>query len=432
MARATVKSRQTTRHPVRRKATPARRRGNGAAKHAFSVIDADSHVFEPPVIWEKYLDRDYRVPARSAFWYEESDGITTVILNGQPAKPLNTSKINRQAIWRPGMTPEDIGALDPAAPHPVNPGAADPAARLRDMDALGIDRAVLFPTLFAEYFPAITNPDVAWALARAYNDWIWDFSRKAPSRLIPVAVLPLQDVNFSLRELRRVAKRGFRALCLRPSFYARKFGSWASYDTSTRPRFLNHGDYDPLWAEIERLALTACIHPAAGSTNAEWTSTGAYVERVAAPLRTGHFLAEAVAPTMDNAIFLTAACFYAHLERFPRLRLALHHSGASWVSLTLEKAETYLWLLSNFKDVSLEPEHVFFARKPLVTFNSWESSVARQPDTFAEIAAWGSRYPHHDASGPDEALATLRKWSVPDAVMARYMGGNAARQFGLT
>ena len=82
--------------------------------------------------------------------------------------------------------------------------------------------------------------------------------------------------------------------------------------------------------------------------------------------------------------------------------------------------------------VSLEPEHVFFARKPLVTFNSWESSVARQPDTFAEIAAWGSRYPHHDASGPDEALATLRKWSVPDAVMARYMGGNAARQFGLT
>jgi predicted TIM-barrel fold metal-dependent hydrolase len=406
-----------------------RSRGNG--HHGFPVVDADSHVFEPAEIWTKYLDRDYRVPARSAFWYEEVDGVTTVILNGLPAKPLNASKINRQAIWRPGMKPEDIGALDPSVPHATNPGAADAKARLRDMDALGIDQAVLFPTLFAEYFPAIENPDVAYALARAYNDWIWDFSRRAPKRLFPVAVLPLQDVNFSLRELRRAAKRGFRAVFLRPSFYARKFGSWAHYDTSSRSRFLNHADYDPLWAAIAELGVTACIHPSSGSTNAEWTSAGAYIERVANPLRTGHYLAESVAPTMDNAIFLTAICFYAHMERFPTLRFAMHHSGASWVTLTLEKAETYLWLLSNFKDVSLEPEHVFFARKPLVTFNTWESTVARLPDTYGHIAAWGSRYPHHDASAPDEAIDNLRKWKVSDEVLASYMGGNAARYFGL-
>jgi len=94
---------------------------------------------------------------------------------------------------------------------------------------------------------------------------------------------------------------------------------------------LNHADYDPLWAAIAALGVTACIHPSAGSTNAEWTSTGAYLERVAHPLRTGHYLAESVAPTMDNAIFLTAFCFYAHMERFPKLRFAMHHSGASWV-----------------------------------------------------------------------------------------------------
>jgi len=47
------------------------------------------------------------------------------------------------------------------------------------------------------------------------------------------------------------------------------------------------------------------------------------------------------------------------------------------------------------------------------------------------IAAWGSRYPQHDASAPAEALATLTKWQVPDEITAAYMGGNAARQFGL-
>ncbi len=421
----------TKKQATKTSTTAATKRGDGGWRYGFPVIDADSHVFEPPAIWEEYLDRPYRVPARSAFWYDEVDGLTSAVLNGKPAKPLNASRINRQAIWRPGMKPEDIGALDPAIPHPANPGAADPRARLRDMDVLAIDQAVLFPTLFAEYFPVIENPDVAFALARAYNDWIWDFSRAAPRRLIPVAVLPLQDVNFSLQELRRAAKRGFRAVFLRPSFYAEKLGGYAHYDTSTKARFLNHADYDPLWAELEGLAVTACIHPSPGSTNPEWTSTGPYLERVARPLRTGHYLAESVAPTMDNAIFLTAVCFYAHMERFPKLRFALHHSGASWVTLALEKAETYLWLLSSFKDVSLEPEHVFSERRPLVTFNSWESSVARMTDTYGSIAAWGSRYPHHDASAPDEAIENLRKWNVSDEVVARYMGGNAARYLGL-
>jgi predicted TIM-barrel fold metal-dependent hydrolase len=413
---------------TKKRTAPHKRR---KARFPFPIIDADSHVFEPTAIWERYLDRGYRTLARSVFWYEQEDGITTVILNGQPARPLNAGKINRQAIWRPGTKPEDIGALDPNVAHPTNHGASDARARLADMDALGIDQAILFPTLFAEYFPAIENPDVAHALARAYNDWIWDFSRKAPERLIPIAILPLQDVNFSLRELRRVAKRGFRAVFMRPSFYARKFGGHAHYDPATRARFLNHADYDRLWAEIEKLGITACIHPSPGSTNSEWTSTGSYLDRVAQALRAGHYLAESIAPTMDNAIFLTAFCFYAHMERFPKLRFSMHHSGASWVTLALEKAETYLWLLSNFKDVSLEPDHVFFQRSPLVTFNTWESSVARLTDTYKDIAAWGSRYPHHDASAPEEAIENLRKWNVSDQVLAAYMGGNASRYLGL-
>lgn len=424
MARATTK-RTSTR--------PTRESGNGKWRYGFPVIDADSHVLEPRAIWEDYLDRSYRTLARSVFWHERKGeaGVPTTILNGKPAKPMNLSRINRQAIWRPGLRPEDIGSLNPEADHPINPGAEDPRARLKDMDEIGVDQALLFPTLFAEYFPMVENPDVAHALARAYNDWIWDFSRKAPKRLVPVAVLPIQDVNFAVRELRRVAKRGFRAAFLRPSYVGTKYATFDLNDTVGVARFLNHDTFNPLWAELEALDVAACIHPSPGSTNPEWSCTGAFVERVAAHLRTGHYLAEAVAPRMDNAIFLTAICFYAHLERYPKLRVALHHSGASWVPLALEKAETYLWLLSNFKDVSLEPEEVFFHHPTLVTFDTWESSVARLPETYGEVAAWGSRYPHHDASSPSEAIENLRKWKLADSVVADYMGGNAARMFGV-
>jgi len=35
------------------------------------VVDVDSHVYEPSDVWEKYLDRDYGVTARSAGEFKE-------------------------------------------------------------------------------------------------------------------------------------------------------------------------------------------------------------------------------------------------------------------------------------------------------------------------------------------------------------------------
>jgi predicted TIM-barrel fold metal-dependent hydrolase len=387
--------------------------------NGFPIIDCDTHILEPTLLWEHYLEPEFRVVARSAFWHEvDAHGLAVTLVNGLPARPLSPGAINRQAIWRPGSTPEAIGGLDAHARHPINPGAFEAAARLADMDALGVHCHVLFPTLFAEYFPIIHNPDAAAALARAYNDWIYDFAQADPQRLIPVGVLPLQEVSFGLRELARIAERGFRAVFVRPAF--------------NHNRYPSHPAYTPLWKDIAARDLTLCIHPSPGSTNPEWTSLGTFVERVAANLRIGHTIAESVAPTMDNATMLTALCFYGHMEEYPNLRLAFLHGGASWVPLTLEKAETYLWLLSAIQDVSLEPEDVFFSRPSLVSFDSWESSVPRMPDVYGDVAAWGSRYPHHDASEPREALALLDKYGVDQDVRLKLMGGNAARIFGLS
>jgi len=186
-----------------------------------------------------------------------------------------------------------------------------------------------------------------------------------------------------------------------------------------------------VWKRLEELDVAACVHPSPGSANPEWTCAGPFVDRVAGNLRIGHSVAEAVAPFMDNSTLLTALCFYGHMEIYPKLRLTLVHSGASWVPLALEKAETYLWLFSGIRDVSLEPEHVFFQRPSLVSFDSWEAPVARMPDVFGDVAAWGSRYPNHDTGTVEEAVTMLRKYGVPEAGVAKYLGGNALRHLGI-
>ena len=37
----------------------------------FAVLDADSHVVEPPALWEKYLEPDYRTLGKHALWRHE-------------------------------------------------------------------------------------------------------------------------------------------------------------------------------------------------------------------------------------------------------------------------------------------------------------------------------------------------------------------------
>ena len=124
---------------------------------------------------------------------------------------------------------------------------------------MGVDQALLYPTWFAEGFFLVRDPDVAYALARAYNDWIADFCKAGPERLFAAAILPLQNMDFALEELQRVARNpSVRAVFIRPMF--------------VEDHYLNHPYYDPLWAELERLGITVAVHATPGLWNPEWTS----------------------------------------------------------------------------------------------------------------------------------------------------------------
>ena len=156
------------------------------------------------------------------------------------------------------MTWESIGALDPDEPHPLTPGALGPEARLLHMDLMGVDQAFLYPTWFAEGFPLIEDPDIAHVLARAYNDWIADFCSAAPQRLFAAAILPLQNMDFTQQELRRVAAMPcFRGAFIRPAFSP----------TFAEDRYFTHPYYDPLWAELEESGIAAAVHPTPGLWN---------------------------------------------------------------------------------------------------------------------------------------------------------------------
>src|SRR5579885_322039 len=420
------------------------------AHRRFPVFDGDSHVVEPAELWTRYLDPEYRTLGKHALWREEGKFGSYLKVNGRVFRDSMNSNIPRHAIWRPGMTWDQVGELDPQRRHPMCAGASDAQARLRDMDAMGIDQAFLYPTWFAEGFHLVEDPDVAYALARAYNNWVADFCKAAPNRLFAAAMLPLQNMDYTIEELRRISKIGcFRGAFIRPMFL--------------EGHYFTHPYYDPLWAELETLKITAAVHSSAGLWNPEWTSHGPFFEKIkgrlnqffgimsagggptagggastmftftaAPPL--GHPIAPIIAHWLDNHMFVAATLIgFTVMQRYPNMKVVVAHGKASWMEEVLEKMEasTRTIPLLHYYPVRTDVEEMWEEGRVMLGFDAEERLIQKLPHDFAEKIVWGSRYPHHDTTSALDAIAMLTAARVEEPLIARMLGQNAAEQFGV-
>ena len=81
--------------------------------NGYKVVDADAHMHEPQDMWEKYLEPEYRVLGKHALWREDGKTNAYLKVNGEMFRDTMHSNIPRHAIWRPGMSWDAVGELDP-------------------------------------------------------------------------------------------------------------------------------------------------------------------------------------------------------------------------------------------------------------------------------------------------------------------------------
>ena len=63
------------------------------ARKNFAVFDGDSHVVEPPELWTKYLDPEYRTLGKYALWREEGRWGSYLQVNGKMFRDTMNSNI---------------------------------------------------------------------------------------------------------------------------------------------------------------------------------------------------------------------------------------------------------------------------------------------------------------------------------------------------
>jgi predicted TIM-barrel fold metal-dependent hydrolase len=357
------------------------------------VVDADGHVVELPPMWLEHLAPEFRGRAPRY----------TTDENGRFCLVLGDTLVARFAYDLSTHTSDDWEH----APH--REGGWNPKRRLSDMDAEGIDRAVLFPSL-AFFACEAKDPALDAALCRAYNDWVAGYCRAAPDRLFAVALLPLRDLPAALRELERAAgELGLRGAFVRPNPLA------------GRP--LHHPAYEPLWECAAALDVPIAVHEGLSDT--------------LPTLGRDRFENPVMLHVLSHPFEQMAACaglvLSGVMERHPRLRFAFLESGSGWLPYWLERMDSHFETWRALLPAIRERPSDYFRRQCFVSCDPDDGCLRAVVEAAGdECIVWASDYPHPDAHFPGTLARTRESLSgISEASRRRILGGNALRLYGL-
>ncbi len=403
----------------------------GREKFGYPVLDCDGHITEPLAIWTEYLEPKYREAAQEHFAIQNTpDGAMWTVEEFQgprnPEMAAYTQRLGRRAIggmvcrggaYIYGRSVADIAALSTEGemwgPESgfMNPGGFDPHARIKEMDEMGVDKAIIIPTFFA-MAPGVKDPELAVALCRAYNDWVYDYCKPYPDRLDPLAMLPVQDFDAAVAEWERIAKKGFHIICARPNPMA------------GHPIFDPH--WFPLWDRCQEGGVPLVFHP---FPTTELEGGTRFCNTMGVP-----DLGETLSFTFDNIITVSGLIMHGVLDRYPNLKLALLESSCSWMPGILDRLDKRFYLfrkemreMAGLKSLSTE----IFKRQIYISFESAERAAAPLSPMLQDNLIWASDIPHHDADPPEGAVEQMNQLGISKDIQAKVMGQNSARLFGI-
>jgi uncharacterized protein len=280
----------------------------------YRVFDADAHGSLSPRMWADLSEPHRRRRPRPVTIHDESG------LGNYTAGWLIEGSVEPHALG-PGAqqanTPRNVlveyGA-DVKREHCSidSMTLAAPEARLQDMDRMGFDAQMLFPsTLYAH----MTN-DAGYeaVLFRSYNRYVAGQCKAAPKRLKWSGLLPLGEQSQALAALEEMQRLGARAAVV--------FGTAGD-------RLLSDPSLLPIWDEFARTGLPLCVHMGMSYPP---------LARLGRSIYDGHI----IGMSLPAQLAFMALVGHRMLERYADLKVAFLEFGAEWIFYMVSRMDHYL------------------------------------------------------------------------------------------
>lgn len=272
----------------------------------------------------------------------------------------------------------------------------DPAVQVADMDAMGVDIAVISSASVIEG-TSWADSQTEIGLVRRLNDTAAEWCARYPGRFLGTFVLPLQDIDLSLAEMERcVGKLGLRI---------------GNFSSSYKGEYLGHARYAPVWAYAEKHDVPVFIHPE-GVTDL-WFQN--------------FFLWNSIGQSIEETKVMASLIYEGTFEKFPNVKIVMAHGGGYFPHYC-GRVDRNVRVPDAMKNISRKPSS--YLR------NFYYDSCTYDPGSLAALAGivgtdrivMGSDYPVGDAD-PVGSVREVASFSPAD--LAAITGGNAAKLLGL-
>jgi predicted TIM-barrel fold metal-dependent hydrolase len=289
----------------------------------YPVFDADNHMYETKDALTKFLPAAYK----RAVDYVEVRGRTKIVVQGHISEYIPNPTFD--VIAAPGAQEDYYRRGNPDGksyreiigdPIRCPPAFREPAPRLALMDELGIDRALMFPTLASLVEERMKNdPEMIHVVIHALNEWMhetWTFDYEDRIFATPVITLPIVDK--ALEEVEWVLERGAKAVLIRPAPVPGLRGS----------RSPGLPEFDPVWKRLSDAGVVVGMHASDSGYSEYINAWEPQSEMLPFQLSAFKMVAQGKRPIEDT---MTAMVCHGALSRFPDLKVACVENGANWV-----------------------------------------------------------------------------------------------------
>jgi predicted TIM-barrel fold metal-dependent hydrolase len=381
----------------------------------FPVFDADNHFYETKDAFTRHLPDRYR----GAIDYVDIRGRTKIMVRGVVSDYIPNPTFD--VVARPGAQEEYFKRGNPEGksyreligePMRSIPAFREPGARLELMDELGVDRALMFPTLASLLEERMRDdPELIHAAIHSLNEWMyeeWSFNYQDRIFATPVITLPIVDK--AIEELEWVLERGAKTVLIRPAPVPGFRGS----------RSFGYPEFDPFWKAVVDADILVSMHSSDSGYSryqSEWTGPAEML-----PFRLDAFRAVSMnmRPIEDS---MAALVCHGAFSRFPDLRVAVIEAGTKWLWPLLDHLEDAYHKVPQ----AFEEDPVEALKRNVYVMPFHEDNVAELIDTVGiDHIIFGSDYPHPEGLAEPCSYVDDLPAGLPTEAVAKIMGGNMA------
>lgn len=391
------------------------------ALYSGPIFDCDTHLYETPDAWSRYLPAKYAESMKTGF-RTGADGEYALYVGERKVEITGAYYTENGHVPAPGKLHDWLRAMKEGKGEielrvPMTPDMYNRDARIAKMDEFGVEGCILYVGNMVGTISYLDEVESTYAYINAYNRWLeeeWGFHYK--ERIFATPVLSLENLDHAIEQAKWAVSKGVRAILMPMG----PFGGRSPADTY----------FDPFWSILNEAHVRVVYHVSeAIYLEPHMKMWGELMQQ--SRMRQTAFVwmhGYSERPVIET---ISSLIFWNFFKRFPNIKVMSAENGAEWVPSMLQKMDKVRGIAKNAHwpagQLPARPSAIFKENVAVVAYPEDDIvNIVEQAGT-SQFLVMGSDYPHSEGVEKPQLFVSEALETMDDDHVRGIMYDNGKR-----